>query len=73
MKGEFDKAIADYTEAIRLEPQSVRAFDGRGWCYKQKGDNGKAVADFAQAKKLGYKAKSQIACALHSLMWWRNR
>src|SRR5215471_15589508 len=26
-KGDFDRAIADYTEAIRLEPKDVHAYD----------------------------------------------
>jgi TPR repeat len=29
-KGQFDLAIADGTEAIRLDPSSAEAFDGRG-------------------------------------------
>ena len=32
-KGEYDKAIADYTEAIRLDPKDAKAYCSRGWAY----------------------------------------
>jgi Flp pilus assembly protein TadD len=57
MKGDFDKAIADYTEAIRLNPQCAEAHYGRGVAYEKKGEKAKAEADFAQAKKLGFEGK----------------
>ena len=53
--GEFDKAVAEYTEAIRLDPQNAGAYFGRGFAYEKEGDNAKAEEDFAQAKRLGYK------------------
>jgi tetratricopeptide (TPR) repeat protein len=56
-KGEHDKAIADYTEAIRLNPRDADARHGRGLAYQKKGDRVKAEADFTEAKKLGYKGK----------------
>jgi Flp pilus assembly protein TadD len=55
-KGEFDKAIVDYSEAVRIAPNMARRYYGRGYTYWKKGDQSKAEADFAQAKKLGYKA-----------------
>ena len=56
-QGDFDKAIADCTEAIRLDPKWAEAYYDRGSAYEKKGDKAKAEADFAQAKKLGYKGK----------------
>ena len=56
-QGECDKAIADYTEAIRLDPNSTDAYFNRGIAYQKKGDKAKAEEDSAQAKKLGYKEK----------------
>ena len=32
-KKEYDKAIADYTEAIRLDPQYALAFNSRAWLW----------------------------------------
>jgi len=52
--GEYDRAIADFTEAIRLDPKCGSAYRGRGNAYKEKGDSDKARADFDQAKRLGY-------------------
>ena len=45
------------THAIRLNPKDASAYYLRGWAYQQKGDKAKAEEEFAQAKKLGYKAK----------------
>jgi Flp pilus assembly protein TadD len=56
-KGNWDKAIADFTEAIRLDPQCARAYGGRGFAYEQKGETSKAEADFAEAKRLGFKSQ----------------
>ena len=56
-KGDYDSAIADFSEAIRLDPKSAEAYYGRGYAYARKGDKAKAEEDFAQAKKLGYKEK----------------
>jgi len=53
----FDKAIADFNEAIRLDPKDPQAYQNRGIAYEKKGEKAKAEEDFAQAKKLGYKPK----------------
>src|SRR6516164_7985428 len=37
--GNYDRAIADYNEAIRLDPKSTLAFIGRGDAYTNKGDH----------------------------------
>ena len=66
-KGDLDKAIADYTAAIEINPKAGYTFYARGYFYHQKGDKAKANADFAQAKKLGYKLKSRMSCALARL------
>ena len=55
--GDHDKAITDYTAAIQINPKDGTTFYARGYSYWQKGDKAKADADFAQAEKLGYKAK----------------
>jgi tetratricopeptide (TPR) repeat protein len=48
-KGELDPAIADYGEAIRLDPKYVAAFTDRGIAYRAKGDLDRAIADYDQA------------------------
>jgi tetratricopeptide (TPR) repeat protein len=56
-KGNLDGEIADYTDAIRLKPDFAGAYYNRGVAYEEKGEKAKADEDFAQAEKLGYKAK----------------
>jgi tetratricopeptide (TPR) repeat protein len=48
----YDKAIADYTEAIRLDPNSSIAYEERGNAYGGKKDYDRAIADFTQAIRL---------------------
>ena len=48
-KGYDDKAIADYTEAIRLDPNHVEAYFSRGLVWGAKDDYDKAIADFTEA------------------------
>ena len=43
-KGEWDKEIADYTEAIRLKPDDADAYYKRGVTYGEKGDSDKEIA-----------------------------
>jgi tetratricopeptide (TPR) repeat protein len=48
-KGDLDRAIADYTEAIRLDPKYERAYHNRGNAWSDKGDLDRAIADYDQA------------------------
>jgi tetratricopeptide (TPR) repeat protein len=51
-KGNYDKAIADFNQAIRLKPNFPDAFFNRGSAYGKKGDKNNAKADYAQALRL---------------------
>src|ERR1700733_7468547 len=48
-KGDFARAVADYSEAIRAEPTLALAFNNRGLARAEQGDFGLALADFTQA------------------------
>jgi hypothetical protein len=45
---DYDRAIADYTEAIRMKPGYAPAYVGRGNAYSKKGDYDRAIADYTQ-------------------------
>jgi tetratricopeptide (TPR) repeat protein len=51
-KGEYDRAIADLNEAIRLDPNFVWAYNNRGNAYYNKGDIDRAIADYSEAMRL---------------------
>jgi tetratricopeptide (TPR) repeat protein len=51
-KQDYDTAIADYTEAIRLNPNQAYVYTNRGNAYKAKGDTARANADYAEAARL---------------------
>ena len=51
-KQDFDKAIADYTEAIRLEPQMPNGHIARGAALGAKREVDKALVDLSQAIRL---------------------
>ena len=48
-KGESNKAIKDFDEAIRLEPEFAEAFRLRGAAWFQKGESNKAMKDWIKA------------------------
>jgi len=51
-KGEFDKAIADFTESVRLNPQCAETYCGRAYAYREKGEFDKAIPDYTEAIRL---------------------
>ena len=51
---DYSKAIVDFTKSIQLNLNSATSYQGRGLAYQALGENAKAQADFAKAKKLGY-------------------
>ena len=53
-KGDRDRAIADFNEAIRLDPdpKDARAYNNRGLAWRNKGDLDRAIADYSEAIRL---------------------
>ena len=68
IKGEYDKAIADFTEAIRLKPDDAAAFFYRGLAWGNKREYDKAIADYTEAIRL----KPDYAFAFNNRgnAWW---
>jgi tetratricopeptide (TPR) repeat protein len=50
--GDYDQAIADFDEAIRINPKYAEAFDSRASAWRGKGDLDRALADYDEAVKL---------------------
>jgi tetratricopeptide (TPR) repeat protein len=51
-KGDHDRAIRDYNEAIRLDPKYVFAYNNRGNAYEAKGDHDRAIRDYDETIRL---------------------
>ena len=51
-KQNYDKAIADYNESIRLDPKYAIAYNNRGDAWYHKKEYDKAIADFNEAIRL---------------------
>ena len=64
---DFNRAIADYDQAIRLNPTMATAFDNRGRAYSEQNQIERAVADFDEAIRLN----PNSAVALHNRCWAR--
>lgn len=62
---DFDHAIADYDEAIRLNPTMAVAFDNRGRAYTDKNEFERAIADYDEAIRLN----PNSAVAFHNRCW----
>jgi len=51
-KGEYDKAMADFKQAININPRCAEAYYNLGLVFALKGDNDKAIELYDQALKL---------------------
>jgi tetratricopeptide (TPR) repeat protein len=51
-KREYDRAIRDYDQAIRLNPNDASVFISRGLAYRALGQQAQAAEDFATAGQL---------------------
>ena len=47
-KGEYRQAIEDYTEAIRLSPNLVDAYNSRGDAYREEKEYDRAIGDYTE-------------------------
>ena len=49
---DYGKAIAEFDQAIRLEPGYAKAYRSRGYAYFNAGKNTRAIEDYSQAIRL---------------------
>src|SRR5665213_2329612 len=54
-KGDYDKAIADFTQAIKLNSNYVAAYDDRSFAKERKGDYDGAFSDAVKAIQMNPK------------------
>src|SRR5262245_18018351 len=66
-KKDFDRAIADYSEAIRLVPSFANAYNDRGNAYNQRHEYDRAIADLDKAIRLN--PKSAIFYLNRGISW----
>jgi tetratricopeptide (TPR) repeat protein len=66
-KGDYDKAIADYSDVIRLDPRNAPAYYNRSLAYLATGDYGKAIADLTDVVRLN----PREVAAYNNLAWLR--
>ena len=50
--GEYEQALADYTQALELDPEYAMAYNNRGLTYGKIGKYEQALADFNRALEL---------------------
>lgn len=63
-KGEYDRAIADYSKAIELNPKYAEAYYNRGVDYYDKKEYDRAWEDVYKAQGLGFKVHPEFLNAL---------
>jgi len=49
LRGEYDRALQDYEQALQLNPSNANAYNNRGIIYRIKGEYGRAIADYDEA------------------------
>jgi tetratricopeptide (TPR) repeat protein len=52
LKGDYDRAIQDYNQAIKLNAKFATAYNNRGVAHDKKGEYDRAILDYDQAIKL---------------------
>ena len=62
-KGDLDRAIAAFTEAVRARPSGASAYENRGLAYQSYRRYDKAVADFTEVIRLDPKRAGRLQIA----------
>jgi lipoprotein NlpI len=63
----LDRAIADFDQAVRLDPKNSDVYTVRGMAWEAKGDFERAIADFDQAIRLD--PKNTEAYTVRAMAW----
>jgi len=67
LKGDYDHAIADFNEAIRIDPKNALAYSERGIAWSEKHDDDRALAD--QNTAIQIDPKNALAYTRRGMIW----
>lgn len=67
-KGDYDRALADYDQAIRINPKDADTYHSRGNAKYAKGNMSGAIADYDRA--IGLARKSAITYEMRGKAWF---
>jgi len=62
-KGEFNRALADYDQALRLTPDYIPAFVGRGLTFEKQGDIARARVEYEKALSSRSEFRGDVAAS----------
>ena len=65
--GEHQKAVADYSETVRINPNFPFGYSGRGLAWHKQGEHDKAIADFTEALRID--PKLAVAYVSRGIAW----
>jgi lipoprotein NlpI len=69
-KGDYEKAIDDYTRAIKIDPKHARVYYNRGLASKNKGDYERAIEDYTRTIEIDPK---YVDAFIHRGNAWVNK
>ncbi len=69
-KNEHDKAIEDFSEAIRLDPKDPDAYHRRGIAYHVRKEYSKAIKDYSEAIRLN--PKDAVTCYNRGIAYYNE-
>ena len=64
-KGQYDRAISNFSKALEMNPRDIRAYRNRGHAYAEKGQYDQAISDYTKALEMN----PRDARAYNSLGW----
>jgi len=67
-KEDYDRAIAEFDQAIRADPEYAEAYSARGWSLVNRGDLDRALADYNEAIRLD--PESALALTRRGYAWY---
>ena len=59
-KGQYDKAISDYSKAIEINPKYAKAYNNRGIAHAIRGQYEKTISDYNKAIEINPRYASRL-------------